>query len=173
MEGLGFIHEKLDIKILILFVLGRLDQRVDANTLTELCLCDGGVSYFDYSECLSELVDTGHVTFEDEVYEITEKGRRNGKITESSIPYSVTVKAEQEIAIKKQQLKRSALIKTEASENGDGGYTVTLNMSDGLGDVLQIKLLAGDKAQARALCKGFKNSAEEVYSAVINAILGN
>lgn len=173
MEGLGFIHEKLDIKILILFILGRLDQKVDTNTLTELCLCDGGISYFDYTECLSELVDTGHIVLRDGAYEITEKGRKNGKITESSIPYSVRVKAEKEIAIKKQQLRRSSMIKAEAAECEDGGYTVTLSMSDGLGDVLQIKLLAGDKTQAQSLCRGFKSRAEKVYSTLINEILGN
>lgn len=172
MEGLGFIHEKLDIKILILFILGRLNQKVDTDTLTELCLCDGGISYFDYTECLSELIDTGHVAFENELYEITEKGRKNGKITESSIPYSVRVKAEKEIAIKIQLFRRNSMIKADATECEDGSYTITLSMSDGLGDILQIKLLAGDKTQAKALCTGFKNRSVEIYGALINEILG-
>ena len=56
MERFGFIHEKLDIKILILFILRRLPGVVDPETLGELCQCAGGVGYFDYSDCLSELV---------------------------------------------------------------------------------------------------------------------
>ena len=58
----GFIHEKLDIKILILFVLRRLPGTVEPETLQELCQCDDGISYFDYSDCLNELVETGHIT---------------------------------------------------------------------------------------------------------------
>ena len=37
MARLGFIHEKLDIKILILFILRRLPGEVEPETLCELC----------------------------------------------------------------------------------------------------------------------------------------
>ena len=75
MEGLGFIHEKLDIKILILYILNHLPAAVDAQTLSDLVFCDNGIGYFDYSDCLAELVDTAHITEEGGKYRITEKGR--------------------------------------------------------------------------------------------------
>ena len=62
MDRLGFIHEKLDIKILILFILRRLPGTVNRDMLSDFTQCDGGVGYFDFSDCLSELVDTGLVT---------------------------------------------------------------------------------------------------------------
>ena len=37
------VQEKLDIKILILFILRRLPETVDSETLAELALSDGGV----------------------------------------------------------------------------------------------------------------------------------
>ena len=37
MDHHGFIHEKLDIKLLILFILSRLPAPVDRGTLDELC----------------------------------------------------------------------------------------------------------------------------------------
>ena len=61
MDQYGFIHEKLDIKILILFVLRRLPGTVEAETLRGLVMCDDGIGYFDYSDCLSELVTGGNV----------------------------------------------------------------------------------------------------------------
>lgn len=74
MEGLGFIHEKLDIKILILYILNHLPAAVDGQTLSDLVFCDNGIGYFDYSDCLAELVDTAHITEEGGKYRITEKG---------------------------------------------------------------------------------------------------
>ena len=39
----GFIHEKLEIKLLILFILRRLPAEIDGERLAELVLIDGGV----------------------------------------------------------------------------------------------------------------------------------
>ena len=86
MGRLGFIHEKLDIKILILYILRRLPGTVDPETLAELCQCDSGVGYFDYSDCRADLVDTGHITESEEGYCITEKGARNADICFCDIP---------------------------------------------------------------------------------------
>ena len=93
MDRFGFIHEKLDIKILILFILRRLPGVVDRETLGELCQCDNGIGYFDYSDCLSELTENGNVVETPEGYQITEKGARNADAVESSLPYSVRTKA--------------------------------------------------------------------------------
>ena len=61
------------------------------DTLLDLTLCDDAVDYFDFSECLADLVKTEHLTLDEEsgLYAITEKGRRNSEICETSLPYSV------------------------------------------------------------------------------------
>ena len=79
MARLGFIHEKLDIKILILFILRRLPGEVEPETLCELCQCDGGIDYFDYSDCLSDLIETGHIKETPTGYTITDKGAKNAE----------------------------------------------------------------------------------------------
>ena len=86
MDQLGFIHDKLDIKILILFVLRRLPAPVDPETLLELCQVDGGIGYFDYSDCISELLQSGHMTEDEDGFQITDKGVRNADAVESSSP---------------------------------------------------------------------------------------
>ena len=75
MDHLGFIHEELDIKILILYILRRLPGSVDPNTLCDLCRdCDTGVGYFAYSDCLADLIDNGLIAESEEGLRITEKG---------------------------------------------------------------------------------------------------
>ena len=89
MAKAGFIHDKLDIKFLVLYLMARVASPVDFSTLADLTFCDDGVEYFDFAAALAELVDTGHLELKDDKYSITEKGRRNGKICESSLAYSV------------------------------------------------------------------------------------
>lgn len=166
MDRLGFIHEKLDIKIVILFVLRRLPGVVDPETLLELCQCDGGIGYFDYSDCLSELVDSGHIERHEDGYSITEKGARNADAVESSLPYSVRNKALKLIAPVEERLRRAAMIAAK-HENTDGGCLVNLAMSDGVGEVINLKFLCADEAQAKTIEKNFRKDAEGYYQKIV------
>ena len=52
-------------------------------------MCDDGIDYFAYAECLNDLVQTEHLRLTEEgCYAITPKGLKNSEICESSLPYS-------------------------------------------------------------------------------------
>lgn len=170
MDRFGFIHEKLDIKILILFILRRLPGAVEPETLLELCQCDGGVGYFDYSDCLSELIETEHVTEdEDGCYSITEKGARNADAVESSLPYSVRAKALKLIAPVEERLRRAAMIKTE-HETAEGGCMVELAMDDGKGEIIRLRFLCAEEGQAKIIEKNFRRDAEGYYQKIVRML---
>lgn len=169
-ERFGFIRDKIDIKILILFVLRRLPESVDLPTLAELVICDDGIGYFDFAECVSELIDTGHIYYSDEKYSITEKGRRNGEITESSLPYSVRIKAEKNANIQSQHQKRNALINTSHEYKNRIGYTVNLALSDGISNVISMDLTVGSEAQAIYIENKFRKNAENIYSTILEIL---
>lgn len=171
MERFGFIHEKLDIKILILFVLRRLPGAVDGATLCDLVQCDEGIDYFDYSDCLAELVETKHISETEDGYEITEKGANNAESVESSLPYSVRAKAEKALEPVAQRLRRMALI-TAKHDEGETGCMVNLAMSDGMGDIVSLKLLVPDAERAKKMEKNFRLHAEELYGNMIELISG-
>ena len=50
MARYGFIHDKLDIKLLILYFMSRVAAPVDFATVTGLTLCDDGIDYFLFAE---------------------------------------------------------------------------------------------------------------------------
>lgn len=170
MDRFGFIHDKLDIKILILFVLGRLPAAIDGNGLSQLVLIDDGISYFDYTDCLAELVETEHVEETDAGYRITEKGARNGGAIESSLPYSVRKKAERILAPVAEKLQRDNMIVTEILPGDGGAFRARLSLSDGVGEILSLQLLCGSEAQARAVCENFRADAERHYHRIIGML---
>ena len=165
MDRLGFIHEELDIKILILYILRRLPAVVEPEVLLELCQCDGGVGYFEYSDCLSDLVDNGHIRQEEDGYSITDKGRRNAEAVESSLPFSVRSKANKLIAPIEEQMRRAAMI-TARHDNTDEGCFVELAMSDGKGEIIRLRFLCAGEEQAKQIEKKFRRDAEGYYQKI-------
>lgn len=168
-ERLGFLNDKMDIKLLILFVLRRLPAEIDIERLADLILIDGGVGYFDYKECLAELVTTAQIEEEDNCVKITAKGSRNGEILETDLPYSVRVKAEKTLAPVAEEMRRSSMILAN-HEVHEGGVTVYLAVSDGLGTIFDLKILASDENQARKIEKNFRKRAEEYYNRFIEEL---
>ena len=106
MARMGFIQDKLEIKFLLLYIASRLIEPVPFEAMQELAMIDDGVDFFDFSECMNDLVTSGHLTLsEDGLYAITEKGLRNGQICESSLPYSVRLAADKNITVFNQKLR--------------------------------------------------------------------
>ena len=167
----GFIHEKLEIKILILLVLRHMREPAAFDVLTELVMCEDGISYFDFAECVAELVATEHLALSDNKYSLTQKGARNCEITENNLPYSVRLNAEANASSYRNAKIRNAMIRTSRSPAPEGGVSVALALSDGVGDIMSMQLFAANDKQAKGLEHGFKRNAEDVYNALIRAIL--
>ena len=106
MARFGFIQDKLEIKFLILYIMSRVIEPIPFDAVLDMTMCDDGIDYFDFSECLADLVRTGHLTLQNDVYNITQKGIRNSEICESSLPYSVRIRADRNLAAYNQKLRR-------------------------------------------------------------------
>lgn len=172
MDSAGLIHDKLDIKILILYVLRRLTEPVDMELLAELCLFDRGIMWFDFADCISELVETGHVEEAPAGYSITEKGDRNGAAIESSIPYTVRREADKLLRPVAAAQRRNSMISASHSVQADGGCMVELGLSDGVGEIFSLSLLASGEEQAEKMEKTFRADAEGFYNKLADMLTG-
>jgi hypothetical protein len=170
-EKFSFIHERAEVKVLILFIMRRLSEPIAQDVLMGLTLCDEGISYFDVKDCLANLVETKHLRLADDKYSLTPKGRRNGEILEKDLPYSVRVCAEAAAAVVCSNLSRDAMIKTNCTAVGDSGFKVAMSLSDGIGEIINMELFAANKQQADAIEKGFRKDAERIYLSIIEMLI--
>ena len=123
----AFIHDKLEIKFLILYIAARISEPIPIDGMQELTLCDSGIDYFSFSECLNDLVQTEHLTLSpDGLYAITPKGLRNSEICESSLPMSVRLLTDRNVAAYNQMLHRGAVLQRRCgsadASGADGGH---------------------------------------------------
>ena len=172
MKRLGFIHDMMDVKVLILFVTARSNYPMTCAEVYELCYQDDCLSYFDVCTAIPEMVASGHLKeVEGDKYQITEKGRHDGALTEDSIAFTVKQRAENAVATFNRQLRRSSFVKTRVVPGKNGEYSVILSLDDDTGSLMTLELSAPDQRQAVRLGRLFENKAEEVYSVVMMTLL--
>ena len=172
MKRLGFIHDMMDVKVLILFVMARVSYPVNTQEIYELCYQDDCLSYFDLCTAIPEMVETGHLReVEGQKYEITEKGRDAGSLTEDSIAYTVKQRAENAVAKYNRQIRRSSFIKTQVIPRDTGDYSVVMSLDDEAGNLMTLELMAPDQRQAVRLSKLFEKKAENVYNLTMAELL--
>jgi hypothetical protein len=172
MQRLGFIHDMLDVKVLILFVMARVNYPVTSNEVYELCYQDDCLSYFDVCTAIPEMVKSGHLKeLEDQKYEITEKGRADGSLTEDSIAFTVKQRAENAVAKYNRQIRRSSFVKTQVIPRDGSDYSVIMALDDEMGNLMTLELVAPDQRQAVRLGKLFEKKAEMVYNLTMAELL--
>ena len=172
MQRYGFIHDMMDVKVLILYVMSRVSDPVDTQQLYELCYQDECLSYFDVCTAVPELVDSGHLQkVGDEHYEITQKGREHCTLTEDSIAFSVRQRAENAVAVFNRQLRRSCFVKTGTEPGDNGDFTVRMALSNETGTLMTMELMAPNQRQALRLSKLLEKKAEEIYNLTMASLM--
>jgi hypothetical protein len=162
----GAVHEKVDIKVLMLYLLNRLPDTIERDWFADVCY-DNGIEYFDFSDCLYELVESGHIKADGDELRITDKGRKNSDALERTLSYSIRKKADSVVKPVANALARYSNITADISPDGN---SIHLALSDGIGSILDMQLFCGSLEKARKIRKSFRKNAEDYYKKIIEML---
>lgn len=172
MQRLGFIHDMMDVKVLVLFVTARSSYPLTSQEVYELCYQDDCLSYFDVLQAIPEMVASGHLRqVEEERYEITDKGRETAALTEDSIAFTVKQRAENAVARFNRQLRRSSFVKSQIVPRESGNFSVIMSLDDEMGNLMTMELFAPNQRQAVRLGRLFEKKAESLYNLTMTRLL--
>lgn len=168
----GFIHDMLDVKLLILYVMARVLYPVELQKIYELSYQDDTLSYFDLAQAVPQMVESGHLEeVEGKRYIITEKGREACAVTEDAVAYPVMQRAQAAIDRFNRSVRRSSFVKTAVKQREEGDFSVLLTLNDEVSNLLKLELMAPTQKQAYRLAEAFSEKAESIYKAVMDRLL--
>ena len=163
MPPVGFIQDELDLKLLVLYIMDRVAGPVTFLQLFDLALCDAGVDYFSLTRAVDHMVATGQLSKEEERYAITDKGRRNSQICESSLPHSVRGHCDDNLVKVNEALRLEAQVCAQVTPNEDGTACVNLRLNDGDSSLFALELLASDQQQGQRWVEIFRQNPSGLY----------
>ena len=171
MPHFGFIQDELDLKLLILYIMDRAAGPITFLQLFELALFDAGVDYFSLLQAVDHMLATGQLSMEGERYAITDKGRRNSQICESSLPRSVRRHCDDNLLKVNEALRRESQVRSQILDNSDGTVTLCLTLEDGTSSpLLHLTLLASQPEHAQRWSQAFQEDPSALYLGIIRLL---
>lgn len=173
MDTGGFLHDKMDVKILILFILSRIETPLPLEDIYAVAYQDDSLNYFVLVEGVEELTRSEHIRKDDSgCYSITEKGRIQGGYVEDSLAIPVARKVTAAIQAKKDQIKRENLLSGSVVQDENGRWIATLRYRDGDMPIMSVSLMAPDRQTGEVMVKNMKRNIDMLYKANMDCAAG-
>ena len=165
-----------DLKVFLLFLLDNIRSPIDEETLLYIVEEKTDDITFDYTDCLAELVVSGHLYFDEldgiKYYMISEKGRMVASELYETLDKEFREKSLRS-AIKHMSLSSSGtklFSKIEETENKR--FRVTMQAYDNEGEVMSVSLVVPSRQEAELIKKNFESKPDGVYRGVFFAATG-
>lgn len=174
-EGIapGGLREKAEIKLLVCYLLKKMDQPLTRTTINEILQENGIANYFEVNQAISELVKAEKIVCtlneNDEVFEITPRAMYDVAQIEKSLPRAIREKAVS-AAIKiltRERIKRESRVEVTELEHG---FHVTFTVVDVDTELLKLTVYAAGRSQVELVKRNFYDNAVSIYSDIISSL---
>ncbi len=170
------LKTETDIKVFLLFLLDNIGYPLEYEMILSIVAENTDDISFDYSECLTELVESGHLELDDldgdsyfsmtkkgrmvaaELYDTIDKGFRERSLR-SAIQYISLTDSGKSI--------NSYITETESKR-----YVVTLEAADRFGEVMSLSLTVNSREEAEMIKSNYDTKPENVYRGVLFSATG-
>jgi len=175
MNTLGSTREQAQNKLILLYVIDRLDIPVSNLQLTKLVLENNFMNYFLLQQFLNELCESGHLSSETNegktFYRMTENGKKTLSYLPGHIPPGIKSRIDNTISQIRRNIRNETLITADYVPESENEYIVTCSVGEDNFSLVELKITVGTKNDARTICENWKNHSQAIYSEIIESLM--
>lgn len=165
-----------DIKVFILFLLNNIGYPIDHTAVIGMVSENTNEIILDYDECLRELVDGGHLLYDEyngeKYYMVSDTGRMIANELCDSIDKEFRERSLRYAAKYTSLSKSGSQIEARLEETDGGRYAVILSAKDERGTLMQVSVAVNSRAEAERIKQNYEAKPEGVYRGILFAVTG-
>ena len=165
-----------DIKVFILFLLNNLGYPIDYAAVIGLISENTQELIIDYDECLRELVDDGHLLYDEyngeRYYMISDTGRMIAAELYDSLDKEFRETSLRYAAKYTSLSKTGSTISSSIDEAEGGRFRVTLRAADSIGEVLSLSVTVNSREEAEKIRRNYEAKPDGVYRGILFSATG-
>ena len=170
--------EKLaDNKLLILYILQKVNHPVSYKELLELVISISDMNYFDFHQFLQDLLEDKfilkHYQNNDEIIELTEEGRNALDLTIDMLPGIIKLKVDSNFKQTYNQIKDEFSVYAEYTPISETTFSVKCKIIENGETLFNLESIADSRNQAKQMVDNWNNNAEKIYPEILNILTKN
>lgn len=162
-------------KVLILYILDKLNRDVTNDGLFKIISSINNLNYFYFQQVLNDLVETNFAGYyekdEETVIKLTSEGKTAFELTKDILPGIIKLKADKIFEEEITSIEEEASITTEFIPKNENEYTISCKIVENNETIFEVKTFVGSRDRAKKISDNWKNNASEIYPTILNLLL--
>ncbi|MDD2978543.1 MAG: DUF4364 family protein [Hespellia sp.] len=162
-------------KLIILYMLEKVDFPLTTSQISEFILDQGYTTYFTLQKAISEMVDSGllHVenTHNRTLYHLTENGSETISYFQNKISPDIQQDIDKFLREKEYDLKEEVAVKADFYLNTKHEYEVRCQIVEKGYNLIDLKLTVPTQTEAEAIVNNWNTKNEEIYALLMTNLL--
>jgi len=179
MNSLGSNREIVQNKLIIMYIIDRLNMPVSNNNITRLVLETRLMNYFMFQQCFNELHEGKLLELIAAVerqessggFSLTENGKNTLRYFLNLISPGLRKQLDKMLPDARKEIQSEDLVTADFMPESESKFTVTCKMGEKGFPLVELKAAVGTKTDARAICENWKNHSSEIYAEIINSLI--
>ena len=163
-------------KVLILYILNKLDKDITNDGLYKIISSVNGLNYFYFQQTLKDLVETNLVAYtkdDSSVVKITTEGKNAYSLTKELLPGIIKLKADNIFEKELASIEEESSIVAEFIPKNENEYTVKCKIIENNETLFEVETFAGSRDRAKKICDNWNNNAAKIYPRIIELLLND
>lgn len=162
-------------KVLILYILNRIDKDIKQDDLFQIITSINQINYFYFKQLLTDLIDSnlvGTYTKEEEsVIKITSDGKNAYTLTKDVLPGIMKLKADNIFEKEFHMIEQAASISAEFIPKNENDYTIKCKVIEDNETIFEVKTFVGSRDRAKRIVDNWNKNANKIYPKILNLLL--
>ncbi len=161
-------------KVLILYILSKLNEPVTNDNLLQFVISVMDMNYFYFQQFLLDLLEKNYIiSFSQDgkqVYQITDIGKEALSLTNDILPGIIKLKVDTSFGKEMKEIKEEEAITSEYVPIGNDNYTVTCKINENNNCIFEVSVFAGSREEAKNIVDNWKENAYRIYPEILNSL---
>ena len=166
-----------DNKLLILYILQKVNHPVSYKELLELVISISDMNYFDFQQFLQDLLDDRfilkYIQNDDEIIELTDEGKNALELTIDMLPGIIKLKVDSSFKEQYNKIKDEFSVYARYTPITETNFTVTCKIIENSQTIFNIETFADSRDQAKQIVNNWNKNAETIYPEILKILTEN